>query len=173
MDPAAFRRAVVRPGLHQLEAGGGPAITRAAERFLIAIALQESEATARYQHSPAQVPGPARGFWQFEIAGVLGVLNHSSTSVLAAEAVKRAEVVLQEAAVHRAIEGHDALAVAFARLLILTHPQPLPETEEQGWQQYLSLWRPGRPRREKWPRCWERASEATLPDADTGTARTA
>lgn len=171
MTPETFLHAIVRPGLWELGEHGGPAPSLAAERFLIAIALQEADARHRYQGSPHDLGGPARGFWQFEPAGVLGVLTHRSTSVLAEQAALRAHVVAHTHAITRAIEGHDRLAVAFARLLIWTHPDPLPTDREQAWAQYLNLWRPGRPRHDRWAACWRAAHDATLPqevaDADT------
>lgn len=171
MDPAVFLHDILRPGLVSLAGYSSLLPDRTAERFLLAIALQESDATHRYQNAPASSPGPARGFWQFETSGVLGVLTHRTTAVLAEEACRRAHVVHQVAAVHRAIEGHDALAVAIARLLVLTDPQPIPQTQHDGWEKYLRLWRPGRPRADRWARCWDLADDATLlprrPDADT------
>lgn len=173
MDLPVFLHDVLRPGLVSLAAYSNLPPDRAAERFLLAIALQESDAAHRYQHSPAHTPGPARGFWQFETAGVLGVLTHRSTAQLAEEACRRAHVVHHTASVHRAIEGHDGLAVALARLLVLTDPRPMPQTETQGWDKYIALWRPGRPRLERWAGCWQRADQATLPprrpDGDVAT----
>lgn len=171
MTPEIFLRQIVRPGLYTLGAHSTVQPTLAAERFLVAIALQESDATHRYQNSPAEAPGPARGFWQFERIAVSELLTNARTKILALEACQRAHVVAQPAAAHRAIEGHDRLATAFARLLVLLHASPLPETEAQGWQQYRDQWRPGRPRAEKWSRCWQQATDATLrqevpPDAD-------
>lgn len=162
MDPATFLRTILRPALGELAHHGGPAVSRDAERFLLAIALQESNATARYQNSPAEVPGPARGFWQFESIAVQEMLTNRLTAVLAKESCERALVVPSRNAVHRAIEGHDRLAVVFARLLVLTLPPPLPTTEADGWSQYLQAWRPGKPHRERWGSCWQLASAATL-----------
>lgn len=169
MTPEIFLHSIVRPGLHALGRHSTVQPSRAAERFLIAIALQESDATARYQNSPSTSPGPARGFWQFETAGVSGVLTHSSSSVHAKEACTYCNVLPQVNAVWRAVEGHDDLAVAIARLLILTEPRPLPETEADGWSQYLNLWRPGKPHPDRWPGCWRRADEVTSRDADPQT----
>ena len=33
---------------------------------------------------------------------------------------------------------------------------------EKGWQQYFEIWRPGKPRREKWDKIYERAWDAVL-----------
>lgn len=126
---------------------------------MLAIAMQESGSSlnARYQNSPGNA-GPAKGWWQFEQGGgVRGVLNHKSTSDLARRACQRCTVVASDAAVHRALEGHDPLAVIFARLLILTEPKPLPQNVGEGWEQYLRLWRPGKPHPDNWPANWELA----------------
>ena len=49
------------------------------------------------------------------------------------------------ASVWRAIEGHDRLATAFARLLLWTDPHPIPTEERAAWDCYLRLWQPGKP----------------------------
>ena len=171
MDLTRFHRRIVHPGLYELEGLGGPPMTHAAERFLVAVALQESDAIHRYQNSPSDTPGPARGWWQFEAIAVQEMLTNRVTSVLAKKSCDLYDVQPFRNAVHRAIEGHDGLAVAFARLLVLTHVAPLPDSLLTGWQQYLDLWRPGKPRQERWESCWRRATEVTLPaggdDADT------
>lgn len=61
------------------------------------------------------------------------------------------------ASVWRAIEGHDRLATAFARLLLWTDPHPIPTEERAAWDCYLRLWRPGKPRPAEWPALWRLA----------------
>lgn len=94
MDPATFHRSILRPGLEGLYELGGPPVTRAAERMLLAIAGQEADWRLRYQHSPAETPGPARGWFQFEPSGVNGVLTHAASRQLA-EAVCREHWVVR------------------------------------------------------------------------------
>jgi len=151
-------------GLAFLHSLGGPvpAPTDISRRFLLAVALQESEIKARYQNSPGITPGPARGFWQFEReGGVAGVLNHRASSELAAKLCSACWVRHESGAVWRALEGHDRLATGFARLLLWTDPPPLPVTEADAWDCYnRRLWRPGKPHPSKWPLNWAAASNA-------------
>lgn len=161
---ATFLTEIIDNGLTFLSSVGGPQPTDDARRFLLAIAQQESGQAleARYQSSPGASPGPARGFWQFEQGGgVAGVLSHSSSSALASKVCASCIIVKQSSSVWRALEGHDLLATSFARLLILTHPKALPKTEQEGWSQYINLWRPGKPHIEVWPGNWSRA-DATV-----------
>lgn len=123
--------------------------SRTASAMLLAIGLQESA----FRHR-RQISGPARGFWQFERGGVEGVLTHRAsrdhaTRVLEVLCYRGADV----AAVHAALEHNDVLACVFARLLLWTLPGALPKDEHaeaDGWKQYLSAWRPGKPHRETW-----------------------
>lgn len=161
MTPEVFLRTMIRPGLTELQRAGGPTVSAGGERFMLAIAMQESGAnlTARFQGSPAEVAGPAKGWWQFELAGVTGVLNHNATAAHTARFAERCHVVLNAPAIYRAIEGHDVLAAGIARLLIWTDPQALPADEGKGWERYLWLWRPGKPWVDMWPRNWAVATQ--------------
>ena len=162
MDPGHFNTIVVQPGLDLVFACGGPKPTDEAARFLLAVAMQESGANldARYQNSPGDSPGPARGFWQFEQGGgVAGVLSHGASKDLAAKACAQTAVVAKPAAVWRTLEGHGALAAVFARLLLLTDPQSVPTEERTGWDCYLRLWHPGKPHPETWAANWNRATQ--------------
>lgn len=135
--------------------------TPQARAMLLAIGLQES----RFQYRK-QVRGPARGFWQFETIGVRGVLLHGASK-------RYIEPVLTElrydnipTTSYVAIEHNDILAAVFARLLLWTSPRALPkQTEaEDGWEIYLSCWRPGKPHHETWEQfflqSWEIITEA-------------
>ena len=165
MTPAAFLNDMVRPGLRDLHVLGGPAHTIDAERFLVAIAGQESDWTHRYQHSPRAVAGPARGWWQFEQIGVAGVLSHVSSREIARRVLERHHIVPEKLAAWRACEGHDMWAVSLARLLVLTEPRPLPVDLDDAWRQYLNLWRPGKPRSERWSERWQQAEDAVRSSA--------
>jgi len=164
MTPDVFLTRILDPGLQFVASIGGPQPTTAARRFLLAVALQESGPAldARYQNSPAAVPGPARGWWQFEQnGGVNGVLTNPNSQALAQAACNQLFVAQNAAACWRAIEGHDLLATAFARLLLWTDPQPIPTTEQSGWDCYANrLWRPGAPRRADWTANWAIAQAA-------------
>lgn len=127
-----------------------------ATRLLVAIGWQES----RFLHR-RQIGGPARGFWQFETAGVGGVLAHPSSRDLIRAALQALQYTNPPTpyGCHQAIEHNDVLAATFARLLVWTSPLPLPETAEDGWRLYLSTWRPGKPHPETWTQAWQIASE--------------
>lgn len=123
----------------------------AATALVLAIGLQES----MFEHR-RQVNGPARGFFQFEKGGgVRGVLMHPASKTHAQAALSALEYprsTWTPTACYAAIEHHDVLAFVFARLLLLTLPEPLPAREDfdGSWQQYLEAWRPGAPRPERW-----------------------
>lgn len=123
--------------------------TTAAKAMLIAIGLQESTFLHRRQLND----GPARGFWQFEQGGsVRGVLTHAVTRGLARGLVDRMGYEDYPATVWNALEHNDILAMGFARLNLLWIPKALPKPEDpdEGWDQYIYAWRPGKPHRETW-----------------------
>jgi len=163
MTPQEFNTTIIYEGLEFLRALNGPAYTPEAARFLLCVAMQESgpKLDARYQNSPSSSPGPARGWWQFEQGGgVTGVLTHGVSSSLARSVCQALHVQPNQAAVWRALEGHDVLACCFARLLLFTDPQPIPTREDTAWDCYCNrLWRPGRPHRDMWVYNWATANE--------------
>lgn len=132
-----------------------------ASRQLLAIGFQES----KFNHR-VQINGPARGFWQFEKAGgVRGVLSHPATKSIAKHVLKELKYDYSspeflEALVYEALEHNDVLAAVFARLLMWTHEDPLPKTQEEGWKQYIETWRPGKPKHKTWITSWANASES-------------
>jgi hypothetical protein len=121
-----------------------------ARAMVIAICLQESRLIYRQQ-----LGGPAHGYAQFELGGgVRGVLTHAASKRLAQAVLGALDYSpgASPAEVYAAIEHHDILAAALARLLLWTLPQPLPgqNAPDLGWQQYLQAWRPGKPHRDTW-----------------------
>lgn len=157
MDANLCLSLIVEPALSWLEYDFRIKRTPSAERFMLAIAGQESGFTARRQMGD----GPARGWWQFERGGgVVGVLTHPASAGVAKRVCEALAVPPGPAVVHPALEQCDLLAAAFARLLILTDPAPLPETEASGWAYYLRVWRPGKPHPETWPKRWAEAEAA-------------
>lgn len=139
MTPRILLETIIRPTLALM---GERYDSPRAESMLLAIALQESGISHR-----RQIGGPARGFWQFEIGGVRGVIGHDSSksmSGLICESMvyKSSDIV----SIHAAIEHNDILACAFARLLLWTHPKPLPNPNDldSSWAYYQWLWRPVR-----------------------------
>jgi len=131
--------------------------TPEARRMLRAIAYQETDLKARRQHGN----GPARSYWQFELGGgCRGVLTH----VAVRDEMRGALVALDcpgaasPEDLWRLIEHNDVLAAAAARCLLYTLPHPMATTQDDGWQQYIEAWRPGKPHPEKWADAWERAA---------------
>lgn len=124
-----------------------------ARAMLVAIGLQES----RFQHR-RQIRGPARGFWQFEEAGINGVLAHSATR----SQIRGILLMMgyEPSQAYEAVEHNDILACVFARLLLWTLPDPLPEEAGPAWTQYLAAWHPGRPNRESWDDLYAQAWES-------------
>ena len=126
--------------------------------MMLAIGMQESELKYRRQH----LEGPARGLWQFERGGgVTGVLRHTLTrdhALSCCHALGNAGTV---AAVYHQLEHDDVLAACFARLLLWTVPQGLPGRDEadEGWNQYLKAWRPGKPHKRTWAQNFKDAWE--------------
>lgn len=130
--------------------------TPAARAMLLAIGLQES----RFEHRRQLGPGPARGFFQFELGGgVRGVLEHPLTRPIIKPICEHLKYPALPAVCHDAIEHNDVLATCFARLLLYTDPALLPLEREatKGWEQYLRNWRPGRPHPETWPAFYREA----------------
>lgn len=130
-----------------------------ATRLMLATCWQESRARHRFQ-----IGGPARGLWQFELGGgVAGVLSHPQTKdvVRAAAAALCYRQVLTPHGCYQAIEHNDIFAAVFARLLLWSLPSALADDEAEGWNQYVSAWRPGKPHPETWPQAWAIAGEET------------
>jgi hypothetical protein len=163
MTPLEFYEEILDPGLDWLsEFAGAPKRSTYADVMLLTIAQQESGLKHRAQViSTGAKAGPARGWWQFERGGgVAGVLTHQQTKDLASRICEACYVPRDSYAAWRCLEGHDRLAVAFARLLLWTDPAPLPGTSQEGWRCYLVNWRPGKPHPEKWHGYWMRSAEA-------------
>ncbi len=119
-----------------------------ARAMLLAIGFQES----RFEHRK-QIGGPANSFWQFERGGgVVGIIKHPAVSEIARNVCRELVIPFIPSECYEAIVYNDILACCFARLLLYTLPDELPEKgeSEKGWQQYISAWRPGKPRRESW-----------------------
>lgn len=120
--------------------------TPAARVHMLAFGLQESVMKHRYQVLNGGGKGPARGLWQFERGGgVLGVLQHPQSRVHAQRVCDARGVEPDSRSVWARMETDDALACAFARLLIWTDQLVLPAaTDAEGaWRLYLRTWRPG------------------------------
>jgi hypothetical protein len=128
----------------------GISMPASAQVFLVAVAAQETAFATRRQYAG----GPARGWWQFERGGLQGLWSHRLIAGLLDELCDRLAVEATTQAVLDAIEHNDVLAACVARLLMATDSGPLPGGPEEAWACYRRLWRPGRPRPEKWPQSW-------------------
>lgn len=128
--------------------------SKAARAMVLAIGLQES----RFEHR-RQIAGPARGFWQFELGGIAGVLTHQATRPHIMDVLAKLRYDASPHTSYVAIEHNDLLACCYARLLLWTLTERLPwvDEPERGWWQYLSAWRPGKPHEETWPEFYRQA----------------
>lgn len=142
----------IKPGLDLLPAKMD---TPEARVLLVATGLQES----RFQHR-FQIGGPARSFWQFEKGGgIRGVLQHYSTHDMAIRVCDALRIPADEDTCYDAIAFNDALAAAFARLLLWTVPKSIPVVGRisDAWDYYLESWRPGKPHRDSWADLYRQA----------------
>lgn len=143
--------------------------TRDARCQLLAIAKQESDLA-----HVRQINGPARSLWQFERIGVLGVTQNYRVDDYAAMACREAKIRCAASDIMRRIEKDHLLACRLARLNLWTDPHSLPKadlhSEEQAWQCYRRVWRPGAAKdpesqryadaRARWRTSWRIAVEA-------------
>lgn len=125
-----------------------------AKAMMFAIPMQESRWDER-----RQIGGPARGFAQFELNGVIGVLNHAASQPLIRAVLDRLDYDYAPATSYTAIEHNDVLAIAYMRCLLWTVPWALPKRGDYdgSWKQYIFAWRPGAPHRHTWNACYDKA----------------
>lgn len=153
MDASLLHRAIIEPALEWLLPDMD---SPEARRMLIAIAGQESG--FRYRR---QIRGPARGWWQFELGGVVGIRTHTATRDACEHVLAELgyDPQMPSGQVFVLLEDCDLLAACFARLNLRWLPWPLPTDEGHGWEQYAEAWRPGKPHPDRWPANWGAASE--------------
>lgn len=148
---------VINPGFSLLP----PAlISTPAKAMLIAIGLQESRFISRMQ-----IGGPARSYFQFESGGgVKGVLSHQYTKPIIEAILQRLDIPDDRVEIFEAMAWNDSLATVFARLLLWTVPEDLPGEGEhdESWRQYVTTWRPGKPRRDSWNVFYDQAWSTVL-----------
>jgi hypothetical protein len=142
MSPHLFLLRAIEPGLSLLPSY---MTSDAARVMLMAIAIQESNIAARAQIGR----GPARGYWQFEPAGVEAVLKQ--TPALAQAVLSTCDIPLTDAS--SAVQYNDPVACAFARLILWFETSPLPAIGDTSgsWHYYCRCWRPGKPDENRWP----------------------
>lgn len=161
MKPNRLLQTGIMPALLELDGMGIPT-SRNAARFLLAIAIQESGLAHRRQVSAGGAEnGPAASLWQAEKGGgmVTGMLNHAKTKIRMRDLCDIYNVPSDPQGLWEAIRYQDIVAAGAARLLIFTLPYSLPDTEDDGWKQYIEAWRPGKPHRERWGPAWKLATE--------------
>ena len=159
MDPKRLLKTAILPAMDELATLGIPASVPAA-RLMLAIALQESGLRHRRQVvAGGAEAGPASSFWQFEQGGgCRGVLTHHASGARMAKICEGYNVQPTPGGLWEAMRYNDIVAAAAARLLVYTLPKGLPETADEGWAQYISAWRPGKPHPETWAGHWATAS---------------
>lgn len=161
MKPITLLNTAIFPALKELQDQHGIQYSAHAARFMLAIALQESNLSARRQvvASGAEA-GPAASFWQGEITGGMCLtLQHSKTGSIMRAICEAYNVKPTAAGLWEAMRYQDIVAACAARLLIYTLPGALPQTQDEAWAQYLSAWRPGKPKPDKWSTYWRMAGE--------------
>jgi hypothetical protein len=159
MTPIRLLQTAIMPALNELATQGVPMDLKAA-RFMLAIALQESSLSHRRQVVGGAEAGPAVSYFQMEKnGGCLGVLSHPSTALKMKNICGAYNVSPDPASLWDAMRFQDIVASCAARLLIYSLPRSLPENAEEGWSQYLSAWRPGKPRPAEWENNWAIASK--------------
>lgn len=159
MTPNRLLKTAIIPALDELSTLGIP-YSPIASRFLLSIALQESALLNRRQVGAGGVEnGPASSFWQFEQGGgCKGVLTHKAVAAKMMTICASYNVAPTPAALWEAMRYQDIVAAAAARLLVYTLPGGLPMTADDGWKQYLSAWRPGKPHSDTWAKNWDLAT---------------
>lgn len=133
--------------------------SHAARQMMFAICYQESDLAHRRQ----QPSGPARGYAQFELGGMLGIMRHPATSRYFAQVATELDLVnLEPGQLHAAMEHDDVWCMACTRLNLWWYLEPLATNQAVGWSQYLNIWRPGKAKPEKWASSWSRAEAALV-----------
>lgn len=165
MTPDRLLHQAIVPALQELARHGIPDSVPA-RRFMLAIALQESRLMHRRQVTASgEENGPAVSYWQFEQGGgCRGVLTHRSCAPRMVAICEAYDVEPTPRTLWEAMRYQDIVAAAAARLLIYSLPGALPRTAAEGWAQYLSAWRPGKPHPHTWAANWHLATILTGED---------
>ncbi len=161
MDLSSVIKNIIGPGLAHLPMAMDSVKARV---MLLTIGQQESKFQDRAQVLNGGGKGPARGFWQFEQGGgVKGVMSHHLTAGHAHRLCAERGIPFERPNVWAALEQDDILACCFARLLLYSDPQALPEIGDYdgAWKLYADrTWRPGKPHRETWNGYYDAARAA-------------
>ncbi len=166
MTPTRLLNEGIKPALAELQASFGVRDTFEARRFLLAIALQESGIDRRRQvTNSGKEDGPASSYWQFEKGGgCVGVLTHAAVVKTMKTMCINYDIDPTPQGLWEAMRYNDVIAATAARLLIYTLPDKLPTAMQDGWNQYIKAWRPGKPHPQKWANCWTTADAIARAD---------
>jgi len=145
------RDLIIRPVLKHLGRKYG---SKEAENMLLIIGETESGFSLRKRlpYTQVQIGQGAAGLWQFELDGGCAEFEFSEklTHFRRIAAELRYPTVREET--HQAImAGADILACIMARAILWLEPEPLPDFKDvdEMYRQYLSIWQPGKPNRER------------------------
>jgi hypothetical protein len=163
VTPELFLNLSIKPVLNWL---GEPYASPAREVLLLSIALQESRLKWRVQMGVDGRPLPhlGRSFYQFEMNGVTGVLNHKRCGWVH-ERCGELGFTPVPVVIHDAMAEADHLATVMATALLWSDTRRLPEVGDMhgGWLLYKRTWRPGVAREETWAPCYAAAMAAVSP----------
>jgi hypothetical protein len=87
-------------------------------------------------------------------------IKHPKAGPMMRQILEAYNVEATAPAMWEAMRYQDIVAAAAARLLVYTLPGALAATQDEGWNQYVSAWRPGKPHPESWPKNWMLAGAA-------------
>lgn len=160
MTPELFLKTAIVPGVTYLR-DKGIADTLAARRMLLAIPLQESGFLHRRQVvADGTETGPASSFYQMEsgpMSGCNELLVNVRLKSFTEQACRDFNVVPTRLGIWQAIQFNDVFAVICARLLLYMLPAALPTLQDDGWNQYVAAWHPGKPHPKTWAAAWATA----------------
>lgn len=160
MTPSVFLTQVLDPGLAFLKAtlGDKPPGGDNVRVWLLATAAQESD----LEYVEQLGGGPGRGYWQFETETVSEILTNSASAAMAAKICAAMHLLPTTQAIYQHLLVDPNLMVAFARLDLWCDPFPLPPLGDAlaGWETYLRVWRPGKPRQDDWAMNYAAAMQA-------------
>lgn len=157
-----FDKLVLTPALALLPRAMDSAPARI---IAITVCLQESKLAHRWQVLNGGGKGPARGLPQFEKIGVQGVMEHPTSRYWVQQLCVARGVAFTLAAIYKAIEVDDILAVGLARLLMFTDPKKLPAIGDVdgAWIMYAKrCWKPGKPHRATWGPYYQQALDHVM-----------
>lgn len=163
MNPQNFYNYVIPASEILFGEGAAKFHDQRAHALILAIGLQESEFTARRQRLSysrpwwAFVKSPAVSFFMFENIGIEEVLRHPASREQALTVLEIFGLPEHIPTIREALVYNDILAAAWARLALWRTPDRLPTNGEAqaAWNQYMAVWRPGKPRKEAWAINWE------------------